>query len=144
MGRPVGWSILPISQGFRFYHQSGHTQESTNECIDKWNNSLSLSLSFSLSQSQLKKKRLRTLGVGGGADGRGEGLPSHLCFPAPSFLVAWPQTGPFISQAVSSSVNAGGELSRPVQTELDRAGGSGLPPFFLLSARGCVVPRRLC
>ena len=34
----VGWRVFLMRQGCRFDPQSGHMQESTNECIDKWNN----------------------------------------------------------------------------------------------------------
>ena len=38
LGGSVGWSIVPVCQSCRFDPQSGHIQEMTNECIDKWNN----------------------------------------------------------------------------------------------------------
>ena len=33
----AGYSIILIHQGCRFDPQSGYIQESTNECINKWN-----------------------------------------------------------------------------------------------------------
>ena len=59
----VGYNIVPICQGCGFDSQSGHIQETTNECTHKWNNksissSPSPSLSFSLSLSQINKQIL--------------------------------------------------------------------------------------
>ena len=45
----VGWSIVPIQHGCGFDPWSGHIEETTGECICKWNNKLiSLSLPLSL------------------------------------------------------------------------------------------------
>ena len=51
-GNSVGESIDPIGRGCGFDAQSGHIQESTKECTDKWNNKLKF---LSLSLSQIKK-----------------------------------------------------------------------------------------
>ena len=49
LGSSVGWSVIRIQQGCGFNLRSGHIQESTNECIKKWNNKLmSVCLSLSL------------------------------------------------------------------------------------------------
>ena len=40
LGRSVGWSTILLCQGCGFDPRSGHMQESTNECINKWNNIL--------------------------------------------------------------------------------------------------------
>ena len=37
-GSSVGWSIVPLQQGFGFDPESGHTQDAPKECINKWNN----------------------------------------------------------------------------------------------------------
>ena len=47
LGCSVGQNVIPIHQGCEFIPRSGHIQESTNECINKWNNK-SMFLSFSL------------------------------------------------------------------------------------------------
>ena len=58
--RRHGWSIVPVSQGCDFDPQSGHIQESTNECISKWNNeSMSLSPPTSLPSSLKSIKLLK-------------------------------------------------------------------------------------
>ena len=45
-GRSVGWSVIPIHQECGFDPQSGHIQESTNECINKQDNNKSIFLSL--------------------------------------------------------------------------------------------------
>ena len=53
---------IPMHQGFGFNPPSGHIQESTHECIDKWNNkSMSPPIhtsSLSLSNQKYKKKKV--------------------------------------------------------------------------------------
>ena len=53
------WSIAPICEGYGLDRQSGHIQESTNECMNKWNNkSVFLSLHPPLLlPSSLKKNK---------------------------------------------------------------------------------------
>ena len=53
----MGWSTVPIHLGGGFGLRAGHTQESTDECINEWNNRLT----FSLSPKSIKK--IRTLSV---------------------------------------------------------------------------------
>ena len=36
----LSWLEHHLNQGCRFDFQSGHTQEPTNECINKWDNKL--------------------------------------------------------------------------------------------------------
>ena len=52
----VGLNIIPICQGCRFDPRSGYMQESTNECINKWDNNL-MFLSF-LSSCSLKSIKI--------------------------------------------------------------------------------------
>ena len=54
-GSSTGWSVILMRQGCVFHPWSGHMQESTNECINKWN-SRSMSLSLSPFFSFSKKK----------------------------------------------------------------------------------------
>ena len=56
LGGSVGQSVIPTCQGGGFDSPSQHIQESTNECINKWNNrrvflSLSLNQSINLCRS---------------------------------------------------------------------------------------------
>ena len=58
LGGSAGWSVVQILQGWGFDLCSGHMQESTNECINKWSNK---AIYFSLSKSineKLEKKEL--------------------------------------------------------------------------------------
>ena len=57
----LGSSVVPIYQVCGFYTLSGYVQESTNECINKWNNK-SMFLSFSLyTPSPLSLKSMMTM-----------------------------------------------------------------------------------
>ena len=61
-GSSLGESIVPLPQGLGFDPHSGHTRESTNECINKWNNksmflSLSLPPFLSLSLKSIKTNK---------------------------------------------------------------------------------------
>ena len=58
----VNWSVILMRQGFEFKPRSGHVEEATNECINKWNNTLmflSLLSSFFLKSINKLKKNLR-------------------------------------------------------------------------------------
>ena len=55
-GSSVGQSVVPILQSHRFDPRSGHIQEATHECINKWNNKL---MFLSLPSIKNKKKFLK-------------------------------------------------------------------------------------
>ena len=78
-----------MHQGYRLNSRSGHIQESTNKCINKWNNKsvfLFLSLSLSISKINFKKKRCQGDSWMSGAQQKGQGWShksgSHQCVDA--------------------------------------------------------------